>query len=218
LSKKRKKEAERIAEILERLEEHFPAAECALVHQDPFQLMVATILSAQCTDERVNRVTPGLFQRYPNADALAGADLEELQEIIRSTGFFRNKSRSLLGASRKLVEDFDSKVPATMEELLTLPGVARKTANVVLGTGFRIASGVVVDTHVKRISNRLGLTAQKDPVKIERDLMKEVPVERWIAFSHQVIHFGRQVCKAQRPRCPECFLADLCPYFVETNS
>jgi endonuclease-3 len=203
----------RLDEILERLDEHFPAAECALRHVNPFELLVATILSAQCTDERVNNVTPLLFERFPDAAALAEADPEELQEIIRSTGFFRNKARSLLGASNKIVEDFDGELPSTMDELLTLPGVARKTANVVLGTGFGIASGVVVDTHVKRISNRLGFTGEKDPVKIERDLMRAVPKEKWIAVAHQLIHFGRQICKSQRPRCNECFLVDLCPFY-----
>jgi len=217
LAKRRRKEAERIEEILARLEDHFPSAECALIHRNPFQLMVSTILSAQCTDERVNKVAPALFDRYPDPEALAAADLEELQEMIRSTGFFRNKAKSLKGASRKLVENFAAKVPAQMEDLLTLPGVARKTANVVLGTGFGIASGVVVDTHVKRISNRLGFTTEKDPVKIERDLMKEVSKERWISFSHQLIHFGRQICRAQRPRCSECFLVELCPFFAEHN-
>jgi endonuclease-3 len=141
--------------------------------------------------------------------------LQELQEIIRSTGFFRNKAKSLVGASQKIVQDFDGELPPDMENLLTLPGVARKTANVVLGTGFGIASGVVVDTHVKRISNRLGISTQKDPVKIEKDLMKKVPEEKWVVVAHQLIHFGRQTCKSQRPRCSECFLPDLCPFFAE---
>lgn len=217
MSVKEEKERARRKEILERLDVHFPAAECALRHDNPFELLVATILSAQCTDERVNKVTPVLFDRYPDVRALAAAELGELEEIIRSTGFFRNKAKSILGASMKIVEEFDCEMPSTMDELLKLPGVARKTANVVLGTGFGIASGVVVDTHVKRISNRLGFTGEKDPVKIERDLMKAVPEEKWITVAHQLIHFGRQTCKAQRPRCEECFLADLCPYLEKTN-
>jgi len=215
---KEQKEKERLSEILKRLDEHFPEAECALSHRDPFQLMVATILSAQCTDERVNKVTPGLFDRYPDIPSLAQADCEELQDIIRSTGFFRNKAKSLTAASRKILEDHGGQIPATMEELLTLPGVARKTANVVLGTGFGIASGVVVDTHVKRISNRLGFSDEKDPVKIEQDLIRVLPQEKWILVAHQLIHFGRRICKAQRPLCSDCFLADLCPYFEAMNA
>ena len=212
------KERIRLAEILERLDDHFPAAECALTHSNPFELLVATILSAQCTDERVNKVTPELFRRYPDPRALANADSDDLQEIIRSTGFFRNKAKSLLGASKKIVQEFDAKLPDTMEGLLKLPGVARKTANVVLGTGFGIASGIVVDTHVKRISNRLGFTTQKDPVKIERELMERIPQEKWIVVAHQLIHFGRRTCKSQRPRCSECFLPDLCPFFASMDS
>ena len=217
MPKKGQQEEKRLLEIQGRLAEHYPAVECALVHENPFQLMVATILSAQCTDERVNKVTPGLFRRYPDASSLAKAEPEELQEVVRSTGFFRNKTKSLIGASKRIVEDFNREIPSTMDELLTLPGVARKTANVVLGTGFGIASGVVVDTHVKRISKRLGFTAQNDPVKIERDLMKKVPEEDWIAFAHELIHFGRQLCKAQSPQCSKCFLVDVCPYFYEVD-
>lgn len=207
------KEGVRTSEILARLDENFPDAECALVHKDAYQLLVATILSAQCTDARVNMVTPDLFGKYPDAESLSKADPEELQELIRSTGFFRNKARNLLKASLKIVEDFDGDVPDSLENLIQLPGVARKTANVVLGTWYRVASGVVVDTHVGRISKRLGFTAHKDPVKIEKDLIELLPQERWISFAHQLILFGRSTCKAQRPRCSECFLADLCPYF-----
>ena len=207
------KERVRTSEILARLDQNFPDAECALVHKDAYQLLVATILSAQCTDARVNVVTPDLFRKYPDAESLSKADPEELQELIRSTGFFRNKARNLLKASLKIVEDFDGDVPDSLENLIQLPGVARKTANVVLGTWYRVASGVVVDTHVGRISKRLGFTAHKDPVKIEKDLIELLPQERWISFAHQLILFGRSTCKAQRPRCSECFLADLCPYF-----
>lgn len=208
-----RKEESRTSEILARLDENFPDADCALVHTDAYQLLVATILSAQCTDARVNKVTPALFQKYPDVFALSGADPEELQELIRSTGFYRNKARNLLEASRKIVEAFDGEVPDSLEDLVRLPGVARKTANVVLGTWFGLASGVVVDTHVGRISRRLGFTDQSDPVKVERDLMERIPRDRWIASAHQLILFGRSTCKAQRPRCPECFLADLCPFF-----
>jgi endonuclease-3 len=211
-------EAKRTSEILARLDENFPKAECALAHDDAYQLLVATILSAQCTDARVNKVTPDLFERYPDPPTLSKADPEELQDLIRSTGFFRNKSNNLLKASLKIVQDFDGEVPNSLEALIQLPGVARKTANVVLGTWFRVASGVVVDTHVGRISNRLGFTSQKDPVKIEKDLMKLLPKDRWISFAHQLILFGRSICKAQRPQCPECFLADLCPFFASQQA
>ena len=180
-------------------------------HEDAYQLLVATILSAQCTDARVNMVTPALFHRYPDARAMAEADLDELQEIIRSTGFFRNKSKSLHGSARKLVDEFDGEVPTNMRDLLKLPGVARKTANVVLGTAYGIASGVVVDTHVGRLSRRLGLTHEKTPVKVEKDLMDLIPREEWINFAHRLIHHGRRVCQARRPRCEECAFADLCP-------
>lgn len=204
-------------QVLSLLAEEYGDAECALTHENPYQLLVATILSAQCTDERVNQVTPDLFQRYPTAEELAKADEEELQEIIRSTGFFRNKARNLKGAARTIVEDFDGELPRTMEEMLTLPGVARKTANVVLGTGFGIASGIVVDTHVSRVSRRLGLTEETTPGKIETDLQEKVPKDQWIDFSHRVIHHGRALCRARKPRCEECFLTDLCPYYWETS-
>ena len=201
---------ERLNRILRELDKIFPAATCALHHQNAWQLLVATILSAQCTDERVNKVTPGLFKKYPTIEDFANVPQEELSNDIRSTGFFNNKSRSVIGAARKLLADFHGEVPRTMEELLTVPGAARKTANVVLGTAYGIASGVVVDTHVHRIANRLDLTRQEDPVKIEKDLVKIVPRDRWILFSHQVIHFGRQICIARKPRCADCPLDPIC--------
>src|SRR5690606_24651902 len=184
------------------------SATCALNHNDAYQLLVATILSAQCTDERVNQVTPRLFEKYPDAAALARASEPELQEMIRSTGFFRNKARSLIGAARKIEESFGGEVPREMDQLLELPGVARKTANVVLGTAFGIPAGVVVDTHVRRLSNRLGLSESQDPPRIEEDLMSKVPQEEWIDFGHRLIMHGRQICKAKKPRCEQCFLAD----------
>ena len=200
----------RINEILAKLDEAYPDATCALKHQNPFQLLIATILSAQCTDERVNIVTADLFLRYKDAKAFAYANPAEIEKEIRSTGFFRNKTKSIIGASKKVVEDFRGEVPRTMDELLTLPGVARKTANVVLGTGFGIASGVVVDTHVQRLSERLDLTKHTDPKKIEKDLMQTIPQERWISFSHQLIWHGRRVCQARKPRCIECTLKMIC--------
>ena len=206
-----RKEARRVFEIIRLLEQEYGDAACALHHDGAYQLLVATILSAQCTDARVNMVTPALFRRYPDAHAMAEADLDELQEIIRSTGFFRNKSKSLHGSARRLVDEFDGEVPSNMRDLLKLPGVARKTANVVLGTAYGIASGVVVDTHVGRLSRRLGLTHQKTPVKVEKDLMKMIPRDEWINFAHRLIHHGRRVCQARKPRCEECAFADLCP-------
>lgn len=203
-------DAKRVREILEKLNEAYPDATCALNHKNPFQLLAATILSAQCTDVRVNMVTPGLFRKYPDAKHLAYANPAELEKEIRTTGFFRNKTKSLIGASQKLAEEFGGKVPRTMEEILTLPGVARKTANVVLGTGYGIASGVVVDTHVQRVTQRLDLTKNTDPKRIERDLMSIVPKDRWILFSHQIIWHGRRVCQARKPRCVECNLEKIC--------
>jgi endonuclease-3 len=200
----------RLQRILTELDKIFPAATCALHHEDAWQLLVATILSAQCTDERVNKVTPGLFKKYPTIEDLAHAPQEELANDIRSTGFFNNKSRSIIGAAKKILADFHGEVPHTMDELLTVPGAARKTANVVLGTAYGIASGVVVDTHVQRITLRLDLTKQTDPVKIEQDLIKIVPKERWVLFSHQIIHFGRQICIARKPRCASCPLDPVC--------
>jgi endonuclease III len=188
----------------------FPSATCALQHESPWQLLVATILSAQCTDERVNKVTPALFEKYPTIQDFANVSQDELAGDIRSTGFFNNKARSIIGAAKKILKDFHGQVPKTMEELLLVPGAARKTANVVLGTAYGIAVGVVVDTHVQRISQRLDLTKNDDPVKIEKDLMKLIPEDRWVLFAHQMIHFGRQICIARRPRCASCPLDSLC--------
>jgi len=206
-----KQKKERAAEIFHRLLEQYPAASCALVHRDAFQLLAATILSAQCTDERVNMVTPHLFERYPDAHAMAEADQDELQEIIRSTGFFRNKASNLIGMARAVVENHDGVVPGEMDPLVKLPGVGRKTANVVLGNVFGKDEGVVVDTHVKRLSTLLRLTRQKDPEKIEHDLMALYPREQWTILAHLFIFHGRQVCIARRPRCGECVLSELCP-------
>jgi endonuclease-3 len=200
----------RVSEILQRLDQRYPAANCALHHNSAWELLVATILSAQCTDVRVNMVTPTLFQKYPTPEAFASLQPEELESDIRSTGFFRNKSKSVVGAARKLISDFGGDVPRNMDELLQIPGVARKTANVVLGSWFRIADGVVVDTHVQRISRRLELTKNEDPRKIEQDLMKVVPRDKWILFSHQIILHGRAICIARRPKCADCPLENLC--------
>lgn len=200
----------RVGRILSEFDKLFPKATCALHHKDAWQLLVATILSAQCTDERVNKVTPGLFAKYPTIEDFAHASQEELAQDIRSTGFFNNKAKSLIGAARKIHETHNGRVPRTMEELLAVPGAARKTANVVLGTAYGIAAGVVVDTHVQRVSQRLDLTKNTDPVKIEQDLIKILPQERWILFSHQTIHFGRQICIARRPRCSVCPLDPIC--------
>ncbi len=207
----------RVRAILKGLDEAYPEASCELIHENPFQLLISTILSAQCTDVRVNIVTRELFPKYPDAQAFAYADPRALEEEIRPTGFFRNKTKSIMGASKKIVEEFHGKVPQTMEELLTLPGVARKTANVVLGSGFGIASGVVVDTHVQRLSARLDLTKNTDPKKIEQDLMQIIPQDKWIAFSHQLIWHGRRVCNARKPKCVECNLERLCYSKDKTN-
>ena len=201
----------RITPIIARLHQAYPDAECALHHRNAFELLVATILSAQCTDERVNKVTPALFARFPTPEAMAGADREELETLIRSTGFYHNKAKNIQGAAQRIVGAYGGVVPQTMDELLTLPGVARKTANVVLGVVFKIADGVVVDTHVKRLSNRLGLTTQSDPEKIERDLQAITPKAEWINLSHLLIFHGRQVCDARKPACAACTLNDLCP-------
>jgi endonuclease III len=200
----------RINAILAKLDEAYPAATCALTHENAFQLVIATILSAQCTDVMVNQVTPVLFGKYRTPEALAHANPAEIEQMIRPTGFFRNKTKSIIGASKAIVEKFGGQVPKTMEEILTLPGVARKTANVVLGTAYGIASGVVVDTHVQRLSRRLDLTKHEDPKKIEQDLMTVIPKERWILFSHQLIWHGRRVCIARKPRCVECNLERIC--------
>jgi endonuclease-3 len=200
----------RVQAILKRLHAAYPDATCALVHENAFQLLIATILSAQCTDAVVNTVTKTLFAKYPTPKDLAYANPAEIEQEIRPTGFFRNKTKSIIGASKKLVEEFGGEVPRTMEQLLTLPGAARKTANVVLGTAFGIAVGVVVDTHVQRLSHRLDLTRNEDPKKIEQDLMKIIPKEKWILFSHQLIWHGRRVCVARKPRCIECNLEKIC--------
>ena len=200
----------RLSLILRRLNRDYRDVECALIHKSAWELLVSTILSAQCTDKRVNEVTPGLFRKYPTIQDMAAVRREVLEKDIQSTGFFRNKAKSLTGAARRVIEEYGGEVPQTMEELLTLPGVARKTANVVLGTWFRKASGVVVDTHVQRISRRLDLTKEDDPKKIEKDLMAVLPKKRWILYSHQIIHHGRGVCVARKPRCSECGLENLC--------
>jgi endonuclease-3 len=201
----------RAALIVKRLRKAFPEAGTALDHRDPVQLLVATILSAQCTDARVNKVTPSLFARFPDADGLASSDRGELEDLIRSTGFFRNKAKSIQGAARKLVQDFGGRVPETMDELLSLPGVARKTANVVLGNGFGKAVGVVVDTHVFRLAHRLGLSKGKNPQAVEKDLMEIVPKKEWIGLGNRLIYHGRATCLARKPRCETCFLEPLCP-------
>jgi len=199
-----------VAEILAGLDAAYPAASCELRHDNPFQLLIATILSAQCTDVRVNAVTKTLFAKYRTPEDFAYAHPAEIEQEVRSTGFFRNKAKSIIGASKAIVEQFGGRVPRTMEEILTLPGVARKTGNVVLGTAYGIASGVVVDTHVIRISQRLGLSKHEDPKKIEQDLMGLLPREKWILFSHQIIWHGRRVCYARKPNCRECNLEALC--------
>jgi endonuclease-3 len=201
----------RTVEILERLREEYPDARCALDHRSALQLLVATILSAQCTDKRVNMVTPALFKKYPKADDYANAPLPELEEIIRSTGFFRNKAKSLKGLGQALVDEHRGRVPRTLRELVKLPGVGRKTANVVLGNAFGIDEGVVVDTHVGRLSRRLGLTEEKDAVKVERDLVELVPRTDWTLWAHLLIFHGRQVCHSRKPQCGECVLVDRCP-------
>ncbi|MDX2270713.1 MAG: endonuclease III [Cyanobacteriota bacterium] len=198
-------------EILIRLKRHYPDATCALHYQTPLQLLVATILSAQCTDQRVNQVTPALFARFPDAVALAAADRQELEQLIHSTGFFRNKAKHIQAACQKILDDFNGQLPRTMPELTSLPGVARKTANVVLAHAFGINAGVTVDTHVKRLSRRLGLTTHEDPVRIEKDLMQLLPQPDWENWSIRLIEHGRAICDARKPLCQQCFLADLCP-------
>src|SRR5438128_7087820 len=202
---------ERTAKIIKLLKRAHPDARCALNHSNPFELLVATILSAQCTDERVNIVTADLFRKYRRPEDYLKVPAAELQQDVRTTGFFRNKTKSIQGACKMLVEEFGSEVPRTMDELLRLPGVARKTANVVLGVAYGIAAGVVVDTHVSRLCHRLRLTKQKDAVKIENDLLELVPKKDWIIFSHLLIFHGRRICKARRPLCEECVVEKLCP-------
>ena len=201
---------ERIAAILKALDEAYPDVQCALAHSSPWELLVATILSAQCTDVRVNMVTPELFKRFPTPAAMSKATLPQLEALIRTTGFFRNKAKSIREAARKIVAEFGGKVPQTLAELITIPGAARKTANVVLGVCFGKAEGVVVDTHVFRIAHRLSLAKGDTPQKVEQELMRILPQERWIAFSHQLIHHGREVCIARKPKCDRCNLEQLC--------
>lgn len=193
------------------LEQLFPNATCALHHRSAFELLIATILSAQCTDERVNKVTPILFERYPTPEAMAGATIESLEEIVHSLGFFRSKAKSIQGVAERLCRRHSGQVPASMADLVDLPGVARKTANVVLGTWFRVASGIVVDTHVARVSRRLGLTTEESPEKIERELMGLLPERDWIAFGHRMIQHGRVTCRARKPSCERCKMASFCP-------
>jgi endonuclease-3 len=201
---------ERVSAILKALDEAYPNVECVLTHRSPWELLVATILSAQCTDVRVNMVTPELFRRFPAPAAMAKATLPELEDLIRTTGFFHNKAKSIQGAARKVVEEFGGQVPQTLAELITIPGAARKTANVVLGVSFGKAEGVVVDTHVLRIARRLGLAKAETAQEVEKELMQVLPHDRWIAFSHQLIHHGRQVCDARKPKCDRCNLEQLC--------
>ena len=201
----------RALEVLARLKRLYPDATCSLDYTTPVQLLVATILSAQCTDERVNKVTPALFARFPDARSMANANILELEELVRSTGFYHNKAKNIQGACRKIVEDFNGEVPQQMDELMTLPGVARKTANVVSAHAFGNIQGVTVDTHVKRLTNLLGLTAHSDPIKIEQDLMKLIPKVDWENFSIMTIYHGRAICNARKPNCPDCELAELCP-------
>ena len=219
---KRPKTAEerrrRVTEILKRLDEMYPGATCALHHHNPWELLVATILSAQCTDRRVNEVTPGLFATYPTPRDFAGVRPEVLANDIRSTGFFNNKAKSIVGAAKKVVTEFGGQVPRTMEEMLSIPGAARKTANVVLGTAYGLAAGVVVDTHVQRIARRLDLTRHTEPPKIEQDLMKVIPQNKWILFSHQIILHGRALCVARKPKCAECKLNPVCYAKDKTSS
>lgn len=200
----------RIRIILDRLAEHYPHVVCALHHKNAWELMVATILSAQCTDARVNMVTPELFRRFPTPQAMTRATQPEIEGLVRTTGFYRNKAKNILGAAKRVMEVFDGKVPQTIDELLTIPGVARKTANVVLGSWFKIGVGVVVDTHVMRVTQRLEMTQSATPEKIEQDMMRLIPQENWIDFSHRVIHFGRGICIARKPHCADCFLEDVC--------
>ena len=208
----------RIGEITAILRREYPVSRTALRFEAPLEILVATILAAQCTDERVNKITPGLFQKYPTAADFARADRAALEAEIRPTGFFRNKAKSIIGAANKIVEDFRGEVPRTMDELLTLPGVARKTANIVLSSAFSKAEGIAVDTHVRRLSGRLGLSRKSDPEKIEKDLLKIVPKKDWLDFNYLLVDHGRKVCQARTPRCPQCALRKLCPSAVKFYS
>lgn len=205
------KAKDRIIKIIKILEKRYPNSRTALQFETPLEILVSTILSAQCTDERVNKITPGLFKKYPTAEAFAKADKAELEMEIRPTGFFRNKAKSIIGATQKIVGDFGGRVPDTMAELITLPGVARKTANIVLSSGYGKAEGIAVDVHVKRLSGRLGLSKQQDPEKIEQDLLAIVPKKYWLDFNYMLVNHGRHVCQARKPKCPECALRRLCP-------
>jgi endonuclease-3 len=205
------KAKDRIIKIIKILEKRYPASRTALAFESPLQILIATILAAQCTDARVNQITPGLFKKYLTAEAFAGADRAELEMEIRPTGFFRNKAKSIIGAAQKIVTDFGGRVPDTMAELITLPGVARKTANIVLSSGYGKAEGIAVDTHVRRLSGRLGLSKQQDPEKIEQDLLAIVPKKHWLDFNYMLVKYGRDVCQARQPRCPECAIRHLCP-------
>jgi len=208
---------ERIGKIILILRREYPGSRTALGFESPLQILVATILAAQCTDKRVNQITPALFLKYPTAAAFAAADRAELEAEIRPTGFFRNKAKSIIGAARKIVEDFDGRVPANMADLITLPGVARKTANIVLSSGYGIAEGIAVDTHVKRLSGRLGLSRQRDPEKIEKDLLRLVPKKDWLDFNYMLVNHGRKTCQARKPRCPECLVRRFCPSAVKLH-
>ena len=205
------RERDRIREIIRLLRKHYPSSRTSLEFSNPLQILVATIMAAQATDKRVNMITPGLFRKYPTAAHFARADRSELERQIRSTGFFRNKAKNIIGAAKTIMTDFGGEVPDTMEALLTLPGVARKTANIVLSSGFGKAEGIAVDTHARRLSQRLGLSKQKDPVKIERDLMAVIPKKDWLDFNFLLVEHGRAICQARKPHCPECFLNGLCP-------
>ncbi len=212
------KEKERIQTVLETLKAHYPGARIALEYGNPFQLLVAVILSAQCTDKKVNQITPVLFERFPDVESMARADLEELEEIVRPTGFFRNKAKNIRNCARIILERHGGKVPRTMEEMLELPGVARKTANIVLYNSYGVSAGIPVDTHVKRLSQRLGITREKDPVRIEKDLMEVVPEEDWGTISYVLIEHGRKICKARKPLCHRCPVRDLCPHGTGTGA
>jgi endonuclease-3 len=205
------KAKDRIVKIIKILEKKYPTSRTALAFESPLQILIATILAAQCTDVRVNQITPGLFKKYPTAEAFAGADRAELEMEIRPAGFFRNKAKSIIGAAQKIVTDFGGRVPDTMAELITLPGVARKTANIVLSSGYGKAEGIAVDTHVRRLSGRLGLSKQRDPEKIELDLLAIVPKKHWLDFNYMLVNYGRDVCQARKPKCPECVIKHLCP-------
>jgi endonuclease-3 len=205
----------RIGKIIARLRREYPDSRTALFHESPLQILIATILAAQCTDERVNKITPGLFEKYPTAADFAKADRAALEQEIRPTGFFRNKAKSIIGAAKTIVEDFGGEVPSTMDELLTLPGVARKTANIVLSSGFQKADGIAVDTHVRRLSGRLGLSRQTVPEKIEKDLMEIVPRTDWLDFNYMLVNHGRRVCRARKPLCLQCAIRKLCPSAVK---